>query len=74
MASKRQNDTDAQDSRFRSERMIKQDGNWFFETREGTFEGPFGSKSEAEEGLERYIYITNMGLLKDADHLALDPL
>lgn len=42
-------------TRFRSERFFVVGDAHYFTTREGTDLGPFGSKAEAELGLERYI-------------------
>lgn len=40
---------------FRSDRFTTINGNYFFETREGTFEGPFQSIREAEMELMLYL-------------------
>jgi hypothetical protein len=41
---------------FRSTSRIFQDGGlWYFYTREGTVEGPYGAKRQAERMLESYI-------------------
>jgi len=40
---------------FRSERFFVVDDKHYFSTREGTEIGPFGSRVDAELGLERYI-------------------
>jgi len=41
---------------FRSpSRFFQEGGLWFFYTREGTVEGPFGDKRQAEKMLESYI-------------------
>jgi Domain of unknown function (DUF6316) len=53
--SKRVSDSGNTRSRFRSDRMIEEAGKWFFQTREGSIEGPFGSRSDAVTSLEAYI-------------------
>ncbi len=49
----------AQDTRqstyFRSERVSTINGQFFFSTREGTLEGPYFSRDEAERQVPRYI-------------------
>lgn len=49
----------AQDTRqstyFRSERVSTINGQFFFSTREGTLEGPYFSRVEAERQVPRYI-------------------
>ncbi len=42
-------------TRFRSERFYIVDDKHYFSTREGTEIGPFGSRQDAEDGLDRYI-------------------
>ncbi|MFE8071271.1 DUF6316 family protein [Marinobacteraceae bacterium S3BR75-40.1] len=39
----------------RSERFLYLDGNWFFITREGAYEGPFDTQDDAREGLDEYL-------------------
>jgi hypothetical protein len=43
--------------------MFREDGNWFFKTREGDTVGPFGEELEASTQLEVYIRLVNAGLL-----------
>lgn len=40
---------------FRSDRISVSNGKFFFSTREGTIEGPFDSRDEAERELVMYI-------------------
>ncbi|ARU54986.1 MAG: DUF6316 family protein [Pseudomonadales bacterium] len=40
---------------FRGDRFYSIQGEWYFTTREGSEEGPFGSKKEAEMELLLYI-------------------
>ncbi|HEY5647587.1 MAG TPA: DUF6316 family protein [Pseudomonadales bacterium] len=42
-------------TRFRSERFFRSDDQWFFTTREGTTEGPFSSREEAQSALADYL-------------------
>ena len=44
---------------FRSERFCNINGRWFFSTREGTQEGPFSHKREAEMELMLYVRHAN---------------
>lgn len=40
---------------FRSDRFFSGNGQWFFETREGMNYGPFATREEAEEELEKFL-------------------
>ncbi|MFZ5722898.1 MAG: DUF6316 family protein [Pseudomonadota bacterium] len=40
---------------FRSDRISVSNGKFFFSSREGTLEGPFSSREEAERELAMYI-------------------
>lgn len=40
---------------FRSERFFSEGSRWYFSTREGTIEGPFDSRAEAERELMLYL-------------------
>jgi hypothetical protein len=42
-------------TRFRSDRFFTSQGQWFFNTREGTTEGPFASRTDAESALVGYL-------------------
>ncbi len=50
----RDGETDTK-TRFRSERFYNVDDKHYFSTREGREIGPYGSKKDAEEGLQRYL-------------------
>ncbi len=50
-------------SAFRADRFFKDGGKWYFCTREGTLEGPYELRSEAECKLDEYIRILNSGFL-----------
>jgi len=61
-------------ARFRTNRFIKDGDKWFFCTREGTTEGPFGFKHEAEERLEVYKRVMQSGFMPKDSELAIQPL
>jgi hypothetical protein len=73
MTGKRKTDVTHQ-TRFRSGRFFKNNGKWYFNTREGTMEGPFEEQTEAESKLNEYIKIMNSGFLPRDSELALEPL
>lgn len=50
----RSTDTKPQ-TRFRSERFFSSQGQWFFNTREGSIEGPFASREAAQDALTEYL-------------------
>ena len=67
-------ETDAKASfHFRSNRFFQNGGRWYFETREGTVEGPFTEKTDAERHLEAYIRIERLGILSPDCGLSLEP-
>lgn len=45
---------------FRSERYFCTNGMWYFETREGSQQGPFSSKQDMEAELMLYLREINM--------------
>ncbi|MEH6584253.1 MAG: DUF6316 family protein [Halioglobus sp.] len=57
---------------FRSDRMIEEAGKWFFQTREGSIEGPFGTQSDAVCSLEAYIGSKALDLTSEWDGLGTD--
>ena len=59
MAGKRKDDPRTQ-PHIRTDRMVEESGLWFFYTREGTIEGPFGDRIEAEIQLEHYIKVLEL--------------
>jgi Domain of unknown function (DUF6316) len=73
MTEKRKTDLLPQ-TRFRSGRFFKDNGKWFFNTREGTIEGPYEKLSEAEDRLKDYIKILNSGFMPKHSTLELEPL
>jgi len=54
MFDKRSNDPNAS-THFRSERISVVNGQFFFTTREGTLEGPFFSRDDAQQQIDRYL-------------------
>ncbi len=64
MAAKRKTDPRTRPV-YRTDRMVKEGGKWFFYTREGTTEGPFDSEQEATAQLEQYLRVIESGLLPD---------
>lgn len=52
---KRAGEAETKRKHFRSDRVSVSNGKFFFSTREGTLEGPFDSRGEAERELAVYI-------------------
>ena len=59
---------------FRTSRFVQNAGKWFFFTREGTMEGPFGFKHEAEERLEIYKRVMASGFMPPDSELTIQPM
>ena len=59
---------------FRSSRFFKQEGKWFFYTREGTIEGPFSDMEHAEGRLREYVKIMNSGFMPRDSKLRVEPV
>ena len=55
MSNRRKTDPQVGHSRFRTERITQEGGQWFFHTREGTIEGPFKCRMTAMNQLEMYV-------------------
>ena len=51
------NDDASERTWFRSRRLYQERGYWYFNTREGTIEGPFPDKSAAGTKLECYAQV-----------------
>lgn len=64
METMRKNDTEGK-SRFRTDRMIKNENLWYFCTREGSIQGPFQNPTEANNQLRKYIQIMSKNLAGD---------
>lgn len=74
MSPKRKGEED-QGTRFRTDRFVHNGEKWYYETREGTTEGPFRTRLEAEEHLRTYVKLINSGWWNDeADDLELEPV
>lgn len=56
-------DTDKSLACYRTSRMFRDNGKWFFKTREGDTVGPFQEELEASTQLEVYIRLANAGML-----------
>lgn len=54
MTDKRSSDAE-EHTWFRSPRVFHEHGQWFFYTREGKIEGPYGDEKRARECLEAYV-------------------
>ena len=50
---------------FRTDRIFEANGHWYFLTREGTVEGPFGDALEANTQIEIYIQLSHQKLVQD---------
>ena len=73
MSARRKDDPLQSRSRFRTDRMVEEGGMWFFLTREGTVEGPFTCRTDAQDHLERYIRMANFDMLLEGSTLSLAP-
>ncbi|AZT82667.1 hypothetical protein EHN06_03410 [Marinobacter sp. NP-4(2019)] len=51
---------------FRSDRFTTINGQWFFQTREGTFEGPFDSVNEAQMELLLFLRHSEGDIFRNA--------
>jgi len=69
----RKNDCKPQ-TRFRSVRFFQEGDKWYFNTREGTLEGPFGELADAEIRLKEYVKIMNSGFMPSDSELKLKPV
>lgn len=71
MADRRETDTTASRTYFRSDRLQKDGSKWYFYTREGTMQGPYDDKIEALEALDKYIAIMKLELIEPDSNLSL---
>jgi hypothetical protein len=71
MLSKREQDPDVT-VHFRSDRVSRVNGLYFFSTRENTLEGPFSSKEDAERETEAYIRRMQAGRFSNPDASSLN--
>jgi hypothetical protein len=60
-------------TKFRTSRFVKESGGWYFLTREGSQEGPFERKIDAENRLEDYIKVMVSDLLPLESTLSITP-
>ena len=60
-------------TQFRTSRFIQESREWYFLTREGSLEGPFERKIDAENRLEDYIKIMVSELLPMDSTLSIAP-
>lgn len=68
MAEKRQTDIDAPRRWFRAgSRLLESGGLWYFQTREGTVEGPYADKKSAERFLESYVQVMGSKFVPDME-------
>ena len=51
----RKTDSDDESVHFQMDRLVQQNGEWYYMTREGEERGPFESREEAEADLIFYI-------------------
>lgn len=63
----------------RAGRLQESGGRWYYLTREGTIEGPFGSREAAQNSLDAYIQFASSKLfdsesLSRINGLSLEPL
>ena len=75
MAARRKDDAPISRTRFRTERLLQDGGRWFFLTREGSVEGPFGCRADAVEQLANYLTLVQSGMLPEGAgaELELEP-
>ena len=71
MTTRRQDDDPTSRARFRTDRVVNDNGKWYFLTREGRAEGPFASERDAMEHLEMYVRVAKSGMLNPDLTLAL---
>ena len=71
MAVRRKSDPPVARSQFRTDRMLVDNGLWFFLTREGTIEGPFECQRDATDQLEVYIRLAMHDFIPKNETLSL---
>ncbi len=71
MAARRKDDEPISRTRFRTDRMVQDNGCWFFLTREKTVEGPFDCRADAVDQLEVYIGLAVNDMLPQKSTYAL---
>jgi hypothetical protein len=73
MIHKRASDT-RKGTYFRCNRMIRENGKWFFLTREGTVEGPYINEQDAHSHLAAYIKLMKTKSLGVGEKFSLLPM
>lgn len=56
---------------FRTGRIFLDGNGWYFYTREGTVEGPFGSEAEAKKQVDAYVHLVESGLLAKVNQMSV---
>jgi hypothetical protein len=69
----KRNITDSAQVFFRTNRMFREDGSWYFRTREEHTVGPFRDELAASTQLEIYIRLVKAGLLRVGKDQSLVP-
>ena len=73
MARKGDSETQLEYSHVRTNRMLEEDGSWFFRTREGTMEGPYMDEWEAQTWVDLYVSFMASDLPFIEDGFSLNP-
>lgn len=61
-------------NKFRSNRIVYLDNNWYVKTREGIL-GPYANKEQAEERVkEKQTQCNNQPIIKDTDYIPANDL
>ena len=71
MTARRKEDEPLSRTRFRTDRVVRDNGRWYFLTREGTVEGPFECEADAIAQLEVYVRLAKSGMLSPGLSLSL---
>ncbi len=66
------NDDNNSKVHFRTDRVFEANGHWYFLTREGTIEGPYGDELEANRQIELYIQLMNSGMLPAVNEVSME--
>ncbi|MFT6285579.1 MAG: hypothetical protein ACJAYC_000870 [Halieaceae bacterium] len=66
-------DDENQKVHYRSDRLVRNGSEWFFETRKGT-EGPFDNQFDALAAMQRYTEVVTSEMLPEDNGLSLEPL
>ena len=73
MTKKRKEDV-REATHFRSDRIVRENDTWFFLTREGTMEGPYGSEADAYKHLDTYVKLMKTRALEGTEKFTLIPM